>query len=421
MQIFGGSTVPDVIIVGGGIAGLTAARILQDSEADWLLVEAADEVGGRIRTDVVDGFRLDRGFQVLLTAYPEAKALLNYEDLQLSRFEPGALIRLNNGFTRFVDPVRRPLTAVSSACSAAATLRDKLLTVLMKRRSQRMPLDEIFERDEQRSIEWLSDFGFSSRITERFFRPFFGGVFLDPHLETSTRMLDFTFSMFNRGAAAIPALGMQEIPRQMASHLPPDRIHRNSPVASIDGTDVILASGDRMTAQSVILAVEEPAAARLLSEIPVPESQRSVQCVYFNCSTPPMNEPMLVLNGTGSGPVNNLCVPSLVSPDYAPEGQHLVSATVLGGYADDSASLESLIGEQMRQWFGNSADDWQHLRTYDIHYALPDQSPGRQAARGKTTRLRDDLIVCGDFCEHGSIQGAMQSGRRAAGLVLESN
>lgn len=411
----------DVIIVGGGIAGLTAARLLQDRGVDWLLLEAADEVGGRIRTDVVDGFRLDRGFQVLLTAYPEAQALLNYKELQLCRFEPGALIRLDNGFTRFVDPVRRPLAAVSTALSPAATLRDKLLTVSMKRRTQKMSLDEIFKRDEQPSIEWLRDFGFSPRITERFFRPFFGGVFLDPDLETSTRMLDFTFSMFNSGAAAIPALGMQEIPRQMASHLPPDRICRNSPVAAIDGADVVLASGDRLTAPSVVLAVEEPTAARLLSEIPAPESQRSVQNVYFRCSAPLVNEPMLVLNGTGSGLVNNLCVPSLVSPDYAPEGQHLVSATVLGEHSDDSASLESLIIAQMRQWFGNSVDDWRHLRTYDIRYALPDQSPGRQAARGKTTRLRDDLIVCGDFREHGSIQGAMQSGRRAAELVLESS
>lgn len=408
----------DVIIVGGGIAGLTAARLLQDRGVDWLLLEASDELGGRIRTDVVDGFRLDRGFQVLLTSYPEAQALLNYEGLRLCRFEPGAMIRLEDRFTRFVDPTRRPLAAVSTALSPAATLGDKLLTVAMKRRSQNMALDQIFEQDEQPTIEWLSDFGFSSRITDRFFRPFFGGVFLDPDLKTSTRMLDFTFAMFNSGAAAVPALGMQQIPLQMASKLPPDRIRRNSPIAAIDGREVVLRSGERLTAPSVVLAVEEPAAAKLLPEIPVPDSQRRVHCVYFRCSTPPVNEPMLVMNGTGLGPVNNLCVPSLVSREYAPEGQHLVSATVLGEHSDDSPSLEAQVVAQMRNWFGNSVDEWQHLRTYDIRYALPDQSPGRQEARGNTARLREDLIVCGDFREHGSIQGAMQSGRRAAELVL---
>ena len=411
----------DVIIVGGGIAGLTAARLLEDRGVDWLLLEASDEVGGRIRTDVVDGFRLDRGFQVLLTSYPEAQALLNYDDLRLCRFEPGAMIRLEDRFTRFVDPTRRPLSAVSTALSPAATLRDKLLTVAMKRRSQKMALDEVFGRDEQSTGEWLSDFGFSSRITERFFRPFFGGVFLDPELKTSTRLLDFTFAMFNSGTAAVPALGMQQIPRQMASHLPPDRIRRNSPVESIDGRDVLLASGERVTGHSVILAVEEPAAAKLLPEIPAPQSQRSVYCVYFRCSTPPVNEPMLVLNGTGSGPVNNLCVPSLVSPDYAPEGQQVVSATVLGEHSDRSTSLETQVVAQMRNWFGKSVEKWRHLRTYAIRYALPDQSPGQQDERGETARLREHLIVCGDFREHGSIQGAMQSGRRAAELLVESS
>jgi len=412
--------VPDVIIVGGGIAGLTAAKTLQERGVDWQLLEASDDVGGRIRTDIVDGFRLDRGFQVLLTAYPEAQALLNYEGLQLRTFDPGALIRLDNGFTRFVDPTRRPLSAVSTALSPAATLRDKLLTVAMKRRSRKMPLSDIFSENEQSAIKWLNDFGFSSCIIERFFRPFFGGVFLEPALETSTRMLDFTFSMFNSGAAAIPALGMQEIPRQLASRMPPGRIRLNCPVASIDGVDVILTSGERLAAQSVILAVEEPAAAKLLPEIPYPETQRSVGCVYFRCRKSPVEQPILVLNGTGSGPVNNLSVPSLVAPDYAPEGQHLVSATVLDRHSDDLASLESRVVAQMRDWFGNSVEEWQHLRTYHIGYALPDQSPGRQDARGETACLRDNLILCGDFREHGSIQGAMQSGRRAADLVLKS-
>lgn len=420
-NVFEGREVPAVIIVGGGIAGLTAAKTLQGHGVDWLLLEAADDVGGRIRTDIVDGFRLDRGFQVLLTAYPEAQALLNYESLQLRTFDPGALIWLDNGFTRFVDPTRRPLSAVSTALSPAATLRDKQLTVAMKRRSRKMTLSDIFSEDEQSASKWLNDFGFSSRVIERFFRPFFGGVFLDPALETSTRMLDFTFSMFNTGAAAIPALGMQEIPRQLASSLPPDRIRLNCPVGSIDGAGVTLTSGERLAAKSVILAVEEPAAAKLVAEIPSPQSQRSVSCMYFGCRKPPVEQPILVLNGTGSSPVNNLCVPSLVAPDYAPEGQHLVSATVLDSHTDDSAALESQVVTQMQDWFGKSVEEWQHVRTYHIGYALPDQSPGRQDARGETARLRDNLIVCGDFREHGSIQGAMQSGRRAAELVPKSD
>jgi len=409
----------DVIVIGGGITGLTAARSLQEHGVDWLLLEAADETGGRMKTDLVDGFRLDRGFQVLLTSYPEAQSLLNYEELQLCSFEPGALIRLESGFTRFVDPARRPGAIISTALSPAATLRDKLLTVSMKRRARRMPLADIFQQDEQPAIEWLRSYGFSARVIERFFRPFFGGVFLDPQLQTSSHMLDFTFSMFNSGSVALPALGMQEIPRQLAAGLRPDRIRTRSPVSSISGNEVTLTSGERMSARTVILAVEEPAAARLVPGLCMPESQRSVSCVYFGCSAAPVQSPMLVLNGTGSGPVNNLCVPSLVSPRYAPAGRHLVSATVVGENVGATASLETRVVNQMREWFGSQVEDWQHLRTYHISYALPDQSPGRQHSRGRTGRFRGELIICGDYREHGSIQGAMQSGRRAAELVSE--
>ena len=174
-----------------------------------------------------------------------------------------------------------------------------------------------------------------------------------------------------------------------------------------------------MSARTVILAVEEPAAARLVPGLCMPESQRSVSCVYFGCSAAPVQSPMLVLNGTGSGPVNNLCVPSLVSPRYAPAGRHLVSATVVGENVGATASLETRVVNQMREWFGSQVEDWQHLRTYHISYALPDQSPGRQHSRGRTGRFRGELIICGDYREHGSIQGAMQSGRRAAELVSE--
>lgn len=410
----------DVVIIGGGISGLMAARTLQKWGVDWLLLEASNETGGRIRTDCVDGFRLDRGFQVLLTAYPEAKAVLDYDKLRLRHFEPGALIRLERGFTKFVDPLRRPAATLSTSLSPAASLRDKLLTFLMKCRSRDTSLEAIFQKEENTTIDWLRDYGFSSSIIERFFRPFFGGVFLDTDLKTSTRMLDFTFSMFNKGSAALPALGMQEIPRQLSERLPPARLRVNCPVQSIDRNEVRLTSGEQIAARSIIIAVEEPAAARLLSEVSAPSSQQSVTCLYFSCPVPPITEPMLVLNGSGSGPVNNLCVPSLVSDDYAPAGQHLVSASVIGQTSENPETLKSAVLEQMQEWFGNTVQKWSHLKTYRIPYALPDQSPGRQQARGETARLRENLVICGDHRRHGSIQGAMESGRHAAEIVLNS-
>lgn len=408
----------DAIVIGGGLAGLVCARQLSARGLSCQLLEAGDRVGGRVRTDAVDGFLLDRGFQVFLTAYPEAAATLDYEQLNLRRFEPGALIRFNGKFHRLADPWRRPRHFLATLLSPAATLPDKLRIARFRSDATGRELGDIVARPEQPTIDLLRQRGFSDVIIERFFRPFLGGVFLDRELQTSSRLCEFVFRMFSLGAAAVPEKGMGEIPRQLALQLPAGAIRIDTRVDSIDGQDVVLSSGQRRSARAVIVATEAPAARKLLGDSR-PAEGRSACCLYFAAEKAPLKEPILVLNGDGQGPINNLCVPSQVSPSYARAGQSLVSVTVLGDHADQG-ELSERVRSQLKDWFGPVVESWRPLRTYQIRYALPAQPPPALQPVAKATKVRAGVFVCGDHCDTASINGAMASGRRAAEAVLEA-
>jgi len=406
----------DAIVVGAGLAGLSCARRLVEKGLRPLVLESSDGVGGRVRTDVVDGFRLDRGFQVLLEAYPEARRVLDYRALDLRPFFAGALVRADGRFHRVADPWRHPVDAALSAFAPVGTLADKMRVASLRSAVCAGSLDDLFARPETTTLAALRAHGFSESMIDRFFRPFLGGVLLDRDLGTSSRMLEFVFRMFSLGRTALPALGMGAIPAQLAAGLPDGAVRLSAPVAAVEAGAAVLASGERCAARAVVVACDGPSAARLLSELPAPGS-RGVTCLYFAAARPPLEEPILVLDGEGEGPVNNLCVPSALSRAYAPPGQALVSATVLGIPSADDATLEAAVRRQLAGWFGDEAGAWRHLRTYRIPHAQPSQEVGVLEPAARPVGVRDGIYVCGDHRDTASIQGAMLSGRRAADAV----
>ena len=406
----------EAVIVGAGLAGLCCARRLLEAGVRSLVLEASDDVGGRIRTDVADGFRLDRGFQVFLTAYPEARRVLDYPALRLRPFLPGALVRIAGRFHRVADPRRVPTAALGTLLAPVGSLADKLRLAGVVWNCLTGTIEDRFADPETTTLQALRDAGLSDRIIDRFFRPFLGGVFLEPGLRTSSRMFRFVFRMFAAGDACLPAEGMQALPRQLAAGLPADTVRLGTRVAAVRPDGVTLADGGRLSARAVVVATEGPAAAALLDQ-PAPPPGAGVTCLYFAAAAPPVAEPILVLNGEGTGPVNNLCVPTVVAPGYGPPGgASLVSATVLGA-ADPGPGLEAEVRRQMTDWFGPSAAEWRHLRTYRIPYALPGQEPPALAEPQRPVRV-GGVYVCGDHRDNASIQGAMVSGRRAAEAVL---
>lgn len=408
----------DAVVVGAGLAGLACALRLEEAGLSTVVLEASDAVGGRVRTDAVDGFLLDRGFQVLLTAYPEAQRVFDYERLDLRELYPGALVRAQGGFHRVADPFRRPLDALGSIRSPVGALRDLPRLARLRARARAGSLEGLFARRETTTLEALRALELSPRIVERFFRPFLGGVFLDRELSTSSRMLDFVTRMFSLGYAALPAAGMGALPAQLADALPPGTLRTATPVERVEAGAVVTADGERIDVRAVVVAADGAGAAGLLAGVEAPR-WRSTACLYFDAPEPPVEGAILVLDGDGEGPVNNLCVPSSVAPGYAPAGRALVSASVIGSPVLPDAELGAAVRRQLRGWFGAAVEDWRHLRTYRIEHALPVREPPSLEPRDRVVRLGSGLYVCGDHRETASIQGALASGRRAARAVAE--
>jgi len=407
---------PDVIVVGAGIAGLCCARELHAAGHDVLVLERGDAPGGRVRTDEVDGFLLDRGFQVLLTAYPEARRVLDYERLGLRPFVSGAVIRRGGRSMRIADPFRYPFTALESLRGAPGSIPDKLRLARLRSRLSRASLNELLTAPQTTTADALRLEGFSPELVDAFFRPFLGGIFLDPSLETSSRLFAFVFKLFAEGEAVLPAGGMRAIPLQLAEGLPEATLRFGTAVESAGPEEVFLAGGERLTASAVVVATDGPEAARLTGAVEAP-APRAVTTLHYAAERSPVGEPVLVLDGDGRGPVNDLCVPSDVAPSYAPPGAALVSATVLGIPPLSDAAIDGAVRDQLRGWFGAQVEGWRLLRVLRIPFALPAQPPAAVATAERAVRLRGGLFVCGDHRDTASIQGAMVSGRRAAAAV----
>ncbi len=405
----------EVVVVGAGLAGLCCAVELRERGIDVLVLEAADAVGGRVRTDEVGGFRLDRGFQVLLPAYPEARRRLDYEALELRPYAPGAVVRREGRFVRVMDPFQRPGDALPTLRSGVASLADALRVLALRRRVCRGSLDALARRPERSTFEALVGAGFSERIIESFFRPFFGGVFLDGELATSSRFFDFAFRFFAEAGAAVPASGMEAIPRQLASRLPQQALRCQARVEALDARTARLESGERISCRALVVATDAAATAQLVPSLELP-AWNATTCLSFSAPEPPLEGPYLVLNGEGRGPVNNLAVPSEVSPRYAPAGRALVSVTVLGDPKAEDDRLEAQVREQLGEWFGASVADWRLLRLERIRRALPSFLPHAKPA---PLDLGGEVFVCGDHQGVPSIQTAMEAGRRAGEAVAQ--
>lgn len=413
-------TEPDVLIVGGGLAGLCCGKRLAECGVSFRILEASDAVGGRVRTDLVDGFRLDRGFQIYLTAYPEGRRVLDLDTLDLKPFTRGALVRVNGRFRRVADPRSEPLTAARSLFNGVGTARDKLRLLPLTWDITAGKLENQFVKDERLTLDFLRWNGrFSDRMIDRLFRPFFGGVALDKQLTTSSRFFRFVYRMFAEGPGAVPANGMQAIPEQIAAGLPAGSVRLNTPVARVGHREVTLAAGETLTARAVVVATDGPAAAKLLADESIDPGSNGSTALYYAADRPPVDEPILCLDGDGRGPVNSVVVMSNAAPAYAPPGKHLVSASVVGLRPESEPELDRLARDQLTDWFGPDVAGWRLLRVYRIPHSLPDQTAGKLEPWQRPVRVRPGLYVCGDHRDNGSIDGAMTSGFRAAQVAME--
>ncbi|MVN78363.1 NAD(P)-binding protein [Hymenobacter sp. HMF4947] len=416
-----------IIIIGAGMAGLACANWLHRAGRPVLVLEAADAVGGRVRTDVTpDGFRLDRGFQILLTDYPEARRMFDYGALNLKTFRSGAVIRLADGReTTLENPLKAPLTAFTALASPIGTLKDKLLIAKLVAEIQSQSATQLLAQPAVSTLNFLRRYGWSEQIINNFFRPFFGGVYLDRELSTASNFFEFVFQQFVRGEAAVPALGIQQLPEQLASRLPPGTIRLHTPVAAIleGGRAVRLATGEILSAATTVIATDGPAATHLLgTDLPLvatPEA-RTTTCTYFATDGPaPSHGPRLLhLNASSNARVHNVAFPSEVSTALAPAGHGLVSVSTHGKTGLTDAALTDHLRPELVAWFGPTAATWRHLRTYTINEALPVYAPGQPVQQD--LKLTDTLFQCGDWVSYPSLNAALGTGRQVAEAILAS-
>ena len=420
-----------VLIVGAGLSGLTCALRLHQAGIPVHIIEASDGVGGRVRTDQVDGFLLDRGFQVYLSAYPQAGELLDLEALELQAFEPGAIVYDGKGLKRVMDVFRRPRYLIGSALSSIGSLADKMRVALLRFQTLGSSEEEIRDHKDQSTESFLREFGFSEKMINGFFRCFYGGIFLETELRTSSRMFEFTFKMFSQGSATLPARGMGSIPLQLARRLPAETIRINSPATSVTCSSVTLANGSVLQGSHVVLATQASQTSEFIPSFSSHAPQwRSVTNVYYAADKSPLKEAIIALNGSSKGLVNNVCVPSDVSPLYAPEGKSLISVSLLGLHRDEHIPTE--VKKELAAWFGEQVDGWQHLRTDIIKHALPEQAPEENQQNDTEADTEnhteapkgflkiDDIMICGDHTTSASIEGAIISGNQTAAALLAS-
>ena len=404
---------PEFVVVGAGLAGLTAAKVLSQSGREVLLLEKSDGVGGRVRTDQYKDFLLDRGFQVLLTAYPELPKHLNLSLLRLHSFESGATIFSDGHFSKVGDPFRNVSSIMSTAFTKTIGMQDKIK--LLKLRNSLIGRKKIYfqQKDDKRILETFEELGFTSKAINSFFKPLVGGIQLDPSLSGSTRLCFLVLKMLFIGDAAIPSRGMGAISEQLSKQINESSIRLTSPVDKVEGKKVILESGESFLPSNLIIATEGPATAKLLGqESPL---SRSVSCIYFSAPQAPSSSKAILLNGEKNGPALNVAIMSNISPSYSKNGKALIAVAIPNTIKPDS--MENVL-IQMRKWFGDSVDSWEHIKTYSIEHGQPDLRPGDPFR--KSIKNSEGVYICGDHRDTPSIQGALVSGRRAAEICLKN-
>jgi protoporphyrinogen oxidase len=411
------NTEMDIFIIGAGISGLIAAYELEKAGFNPIILESGNAVGGRVRSDYQDGFIFDRGFQVLLTAYPEAQRYLDYDALHLKKFDPGAIIlRPGNLFT-IHDPLRSPLKIVSMAFSSVGTFMDKIRIFKLTQSLKSKTEDEIFNEPNKTTLEFLRDYGFSERIIENFFMPFFRGIFLENELETSSRMFNFVFKMFSIGHAAVPQKGMQAISDQLKGKLVKTSIRLNTAVEKIEGNVIELSSGERINADKIIIATRPD---RFLSQM---EGQfkpsRKVVNLYFSLEKSFFASPMIGLVTDKQFLVNNLVFMTDVSKSYAKSDRALLSVSITKPIPVDNKLIE-MVKIELEALTHIKSGHFKLEKKYEIKDALPQVEDMKSSISATQTKIYDNVFLSGDYLLNGSINAAMTAGRKAAEAVILS-
>ncbi|OLV16859.1 NAD(P)/FAD-dependent oxidoreductase [Deinococcus marmoris] len=408
----------DTVVVGAGLAGLTAARILSRAGQRVRVLEASGVLGGRVRSRVVDGFTLDAGYQVLFPSYPAVKRNLDLEALDLVPIPPSAAVRRGKREDVLGDPRRDPAALPSTLTTGVLGVADKLRVGKLALELLLPPPHTLLTGPDETTESYLRGQGFSEAALNNFFRPFFGGIFLRRELDTSARLFRYYLRMLIDGGAALPRAGMSAIPQQLAKGLDVQVNMRVTGLTAHGSHVTVQTSAGEVDAGNVIVATDPNTAAALLGQN-VSRGSLGSTYLYYAADQEVDNQPRLLLNAE-TGLINNAHWLSNVLPGRVPPGQHLLAVTALGNHAEDDAELDASVRGELEHWYGEAAvSGLRTLAVERIPHAQYPQPPGYAATQpGHATGI-DGVLLASEVTSMSGIQGAMESGEKAAAIVLD--
>jgi protoporphyrinogen oxidase len=404
-----------IYIIGAGVSGLVASKVLEDHGYKSMIIEATDRVGGRVKTDVIDGYQLDHGFQVLLTAYPSAQKYLNFDALELQHFLPGAAIFSDGNQKTIGDPLRNISLFFPTLFSGIGKFSDKLKILKLNSLLKKTTLAEIFAKSEKTTLQYLIDFGFSKEIIFKFFKPFFSGIFLEPELETSSRMFEFVYKMFGEGFATLPKGGIEAIPKQLKSNLKHSKFQFNTNVKSVEDGKIILDNGTELESDFTIIATES---SKLVGNLKKKETKwKSCDTLYFETNTMTIRKPIIGLIAESDALINNIFYHSSILSKSTGRKQ-LLSVTVVKQHNLSKEALKIRVQKELQDYCG--IDSCIFIKHYAIPNALPDLEGIKYEMLPAEIELTNSIFLAGDTQLNGSLNAAMISGEKAALNVIEN-
>ena len=404
-----------VHIIGGGISGLVAAQVLENSGFSPVILDAENRVGGRLKTDVVKGHQLDRGFQVLLSSYSAAKKYLDYKSLNLQKLQAGSCVFADGKQYFFGDPLRDLSLFIPTLFSPLGTLGDKLKIAKLNFHLKRKTLDKIFEDREITTKEYLIAKGFSKTIIKNFFTPFFRGIFLEEELYTSSRMFEFVFKMFGEGLALLPKGGIEDIPRHLKDTLQKTEIYHNSFASSVKDMEITLADGKKIKTNYTIIATEPT---NLVEGLKGQDTGwKSCQNLYFTCSRRVYEKAFIGLVSNQECLINNIFYPTSVPTNKKTEDE-LLSVTIVKDHGLAEKELIERVKKELKEEC--KIEDVEFLKFYNIPRALPKLSNLQYDISPSETKLKDGIFLAGDVLLNGSLNAAILAGEKAAMGVLDA-
>ncbi|MCB0507283.1 MAG: NAD(P)/FAD-dependent oxidoreductase [Chitinophagales bacterium] len=408
----------DVIVVGAGYSGISAAYYLQRKGLNVKVLEVSSQVGGRARSDNMNGFTLDRGIHFYHHSTTELSKIIDLKKLELKNTYPGYLLRYEDTFNLFTNPLYQTLDTISTALAKNATFTDKIRLFGLYAKLKTTSYNKLVKENDSSTYEYLSKNGFSKKLINSFFRPMIAANIFDYNLQSSSRFSKVYLKSLFQDHVALPKEGIGKIATEIEKKLESDTILFKTKVKEVTEDGVLLTNGEFLESKFVVIATNAIDANNILNDKRIDAECSHVSTLYFSCDQAPVSKPVVMLNGdNGTTLVNHVFVPTCLHPEYAPNGKHLVAVSVVKDHDLDDDELMIKCLTELSGWFGLKVMDWFHLKTYHIKYAMPFKPILDKVEF--THQLSDSIFVCGDSMSVGSMESALRSGRETAALIAQ--